>query len=74
MYWSEAHHRRPHFHAYYGGYMASLSLDGEVIIGSLPPRALARVRDWAALRTEQLEANWERARCREPLEPVDPLA
>jgi hypothetical protein len=74
MYWDEAHHGRPHFHARYAGEVAVFAFDGDVIAGLLPRRAQALVRDWAALRTEQLEANWERARRGEPLEAVDPPA
>jgi hypothetical protein len=39
MYWNEAHHARPHFHARYGGQAASIDLDGNVIAGFLPRRA-----------------------------------
>lgn len=74
MYWNEGHHARPHFHVQYAGYYASVAFDGEVIVGALPRRPLALVREWAAERSEQLAANWERARRREPLEPVQPLA
>jgi hypothetical protein len=74
MYWDERHHGRPHFHARYAGQAASIAFDGKVIAGSLPRRALVLVREWAALRGEQLAANWERARRAEPLELVDPLA
>jgi hypothetical protein len=74
MYWNETHHHRPHFHARCAGHMASVALDGEVISGSLPPRSLALVRKWAALRRRELEANWERARRKLPLEHVSPLA
>jgi hypothetical protein len=31
MYWDEGHHGRPHFHARFGEYRASLDLTGEVI-------------------------------------------
>ena len=41
MYWAEAHHARPHFHARYAGHAASIDLEGNVIAGSLPPRAHA---------------------------------
>jgi hypothetical protein len=74
MYWSEAHHGRPHFHARYAGHVASVALDGEVLAGALPRRVLVLVRRWAALRRDQLDANWERARHHVPLEPVEPLA
>jgi hypothetical protein len=73
MYWREAHHLIPHFHADYGGHEASIALDGTVLGGSLPPRALRLVRDWASKHEAELLANWERARARQPLEPIDPL-
>ncbi|MGH2798454.1 MAG: DUF4160 domain-containing protein [Solirubrobacterales bacterium] len=73
MYWNEAHHARPHFHARYAGQVASVDLDGEVIAGSLPRRALVLVLEWAQLHRDELEANWERARREESLEPVQPL-
>jgi Domain of unknown function (DUF4160) len=73
MYWNEAHHARPHFHARYGGQAASIDLDGNAIAGSLPRRALTLVAEWARLHRAELEANWERARREDELEPVDPL-
>jgi hypothetical protein len=73
MYWNEAHHARPHFHARYAGQAASVDLDGNVIAGSLPPRAQALVAEWARLRRAELEANWQRARSDQGLEPVEPL-
>lgn len=73
MYWNEGVHARPHFHARYGDEAASISLDGEVIAGSLPRRALALVAEWTALHRQELLANWECARREEPLEPIDPL-
>ena len=74
MYWDEAWHARPHIHARYAGETASVGLDGELIAGSLPPRALGLVREWVLLRRAELAANWARARRVEPLEPVDPIA
>jgi len=47
MHWNEAHHSRPHFHARYAGTAASVDLDGKVIAGSLPRRALGLVAEWA---------------------------
>ncbi len=40
---------------------------GEVLAGSLEPRALQFVREWAAVRRDEILANWERARRSEPL-------
>jgi hypothetical protein len=73
MYWNEGAHARPHFHARYQDEAASVDLAGEVIAGSLPPRALTLVAEWAVLHHDELLANWERARRNEPLEPIDPL-
>jgi Domain of unknown function (DUF4160) len=73
MYWNEAHHARPHFHARYGGQAASIDLDGNLMAGSLPRRALTLVAEWAHLHRLELEANWERARRDDELEPVEPL-
>lgn len=73
MYWNEGAHVRPHFHARYGGHVASIDFTGLLIAGSLPPRALALVAEWANLHREELLVNWEHARLEEPLEAVDPL-
>jgi hypothetical protein len=73
MYWNEGVHARPHFHARYAEHAASVDLDGQVIAGSLPSRALGLVTEWAAVHRDELAANWDRARREAPLEPVDPL-
>jgi hypothetical protein len=53
--------------------MAALGVDGELLAGSLPPRALRYVREWAELHREELAANWSRARAEQPLEEIAPL-
>jgi len=73
MYWNEGQHARPHFHARYVGQAASIDLDGAVIAGSLPRRALLLVTEWARLHRDELEANWERARQDRSLERIEPL-
>jgi hypothetical protein len=74
MYWRERDHPIPHFHAEYSGERASIAVDGKVLAGSLPPRALRLVEEWARLHEEELLANWERARGHESLERIEPLA
>ncbi|MBO0803897.1 MAG: DUF4160 domain-containing protein [Nocardiopsaceae bacterium] len=74
MYWNERDHPVAHFHAYHAGRRASISASGEVLAGSLEPRALRLVQEWALLRRDQITANWERARRNEPLSGIDPLA
>ena len=73
MFWNEGVHARPHFHAEYAGHEASIAIDGTVLGGSLPPRALGFVREWAKLHEAELHANWDRAREMRPLDPIDPL-
>jgi Domain of unknown function (DUF4160) len=73
MYWNEGAHARPHFHARYAGEVASVDFDGELIAGSLPNRARSLVVEWARLHRDELQANWERARREEPLQPIEPL-
>jgi hypothetical protein len=73
MYWNERDHPIAHFHAEYGGRSASVAIDGTVLGGSLPPRAVSLVRRWAHLHQDELLANWRRARLHESLAPIDPL-
>jgi hypothetical protein len=73
MYWDERDHPVAHFHAEYAGERASIAVDGRVLGGHLPPRALRMTRRWARLHEHELLANWRRARCGEPLRPIDPL-
>jgi hypothetical protein len=66
-------HAPPHFHARYGDEAAAVRIDGVVLAGSLPARALSLVRAWAAQHEAELTWNWERARRQEPLLPIAPL-
>jgi len=53
----------PHFHAAYGEFEATVSIEtGEVLEGRLPRRAARMVSEWAALHRAELLANWEIAR------------
>jgi hypothetical protein len=74
MLWNERDHPVAHFQVYHAGRRASVSADGDVLAGSLDPRALQFVREWAALRRSEILADWERARRNEPLLGIDPLA
>jgi hypothetical protein len=73
MYWNEGVHERPHFHARYGEHQASVDLDGQIIVGSLPANAHRLVREWAALHRAELASNWRRAAAGEPLDSIAPL-
>lgn len=46
MYWND--HNPPHFHAQYGDYEAIIGLNGVVMEGKIPRRALSIVLGWLA--------------------------
>lgn len=55
-------HPPPHFHAYYGGQVAMISIEtGEVIVGRLPPRVLRLVEQWRTAYIHELRETWRRA-------------
>jgi hypothetical protein len=66
-------HGVPHFHAAYGGHSISFEIESGVVHGSLPPRALRHVREWAALHRAALLKNWESARQKKRIDPIPPL-
>ena len=69
-----ADHGLPHFHARYGGDKAAISIAGlRILEGSLPPRALGLVMEWAAQHREQLMQDWEKARSGQPPDKIEPL-
>ncbi|MBI1853022.1 MAG: DUF4160 domain-containing protein [Planctomycetes bacterium] len=72
MYFDE--HRPPHFHAEYGEFAAQIAIgSGNVMNGKIPPRIFRLVTRWAGLHRSELLANWNRARSRAPLKPIEPL-
>jgi hypothetical protein len=67
-------HNPPHFHAVYAEHKCLVDINKlEVISGSLPPRVLGLVIEWAALHQQELLKNWERAVQQEPLLSIEPL-
>jgi hypothetical protein len=44
-----------------------------IIAGGLPPRAQRLVAEWGEAHESELREDWDRARRREPLRPIDPL-
>lgn len=72
MYFND--HAPPHFHARYGEFEATISLDTlDVIEGQLPGRGLSLVRERAMIHREELLEDWRL--CRENALPakIDPL-
>jgi hypothetical protein len=67
-------HEPPHFHASYGGTEAQVRIRPVGLLdGSLPPRVLALVVEWASLHEVELFENWRRLHADEPAIRIAPL-
>lgn len=67
-------HPPPHFHARYGSHRAIIEIESlSLIEGSMPPRALGLVTEWASLHRDELRQAWRLAEAREPLPSISPL-
>ncbi len=72
LYWRD--HGVAHFHAKYGEMRASISIEAlKLLEGSLPPRVMALVLEWAFLHRDELMENWQLALEGKPLRPIEPL-
>lgn len=68
-------HNPPHFHAYYGDDNVLVDIRTlAVFSGSLPPRALGLVMEWASIHRDELLGEWEKARMEKPLNKINPLS
>lgn len=55
-------HHRPHVHARYQDFKASIAIDdGTVLAGELPAKQLRFVQTWIDIHKEELIADWELA-------------
>jgi hypothetical protein len=72
MYYDD--HPPPHFHAIYGSQQAEFRIDPPGLLkGSLSPRALALVVEWAALHQAELLEAWNRREVGQPPGTIEPL-
>lgn len=59
MYFQQSEHNPPHIHAYYGEYVAAISIaDRRILDGSLPPKAFALVCEWICGNGDELMRMW----------------
>jgi hypothetical protein len=71
---SYADHSPPHFRARYGAHRAIVEIESSTLLsGSLSPRALGLVLEWAVKHRAELRDDWRLARQQEPLLPIPPL-
>ena len=67
-------HLPPHFHAEYAEFKGMIDIRALVMIqGSLPPRALGMVIEWALQHQPELLDLWERASKNQELYRIEPL-
>ena len=66
-------HSPPHFHARYQDQEVLVEIQSGLVTGTMSKRALRLVLEWMDLHQAELMQNWERARERKPLQPIDPL-
>jgi uncharacterized protein (DUF169 family) len=60
FYGDNRQHKTPHIHARCQGEQAVFSiLDGEIIVGKIPPGKVRMVQAWIEIHREDLMANWE---------------
>ena len=64
---------KPHVHVKYGDYQAVVSLDGELLAGSIPKRQFKILVGWLALREEDVYRAWYKAVKSEHFDKVEPL-
>ena len=64
----------PHFHVRYAGEKALFAIETLTLLrGTLSPRTLAMVTEWAALHRAELLEDWALAREEAELKPIAPL-
>ena len=68
MYYDD--HAPPHFHARYGSFEVTVEIEGGVVRGTFPLRALRHVLEWRELRLDELRAAWCNARHDVPPLPI----
>ena len=61
MFYHVKQHNVPHVHVAYGDHKAVLSIDGELLAGSLPKKQMRVVNGWLALHEEEICKAWNLA-------------
>lgn len=73
-FFDDERHNLPHIHVQYQEFKAVFSLmNGECIIGTLPPGKARMVQAWIEIHRDELLADWQLAVQGEPLFRIDPL-
>lgn len=60
MYFIQKEHNPPHIHAIYGEDVAAVDIQsGDILEGSLPPKAISMVTEWIGIHKDELMNIWE---------------
>ena len=60
MFFKPKEHEPSHIHALYGEYVGEFNiLTGDMLVGDLPPKAQAMVKEWLSLHAAELQNMWE---------------
>ncbi len=66
-------HNKPHVHVYYGEYEAAISIDGELLAGSLPQKQFKMITGWLAFHEEEAYKAWNQAVKGEHFDKIKPM-
>lgn len=66
-------HNKPHVHVYYGEYEASVGLDGELLVGSLPGKQYKILVGWLLYNEEEVYKAWNLAVQGEHFNKIKPM-
>jgi hypothetical protein len=66
-------HAPPHFHATYGEFEITMTIETGSMSGNFPAKAAALVQEWRQLHRAELLEAWDLARDGKPLTRIDPL-
>ena len=67
-------HAPPHFHVFYSGEEAQISIETlEIMHGTLSRRAYHLVVEWAMLHRDELRRAWAQAGAPTAIDSIDPL-
>ncbi len=68
-------HQQPHFHAAYGEYQASFTIDPPALLaGAMPRKQQHLILAWAELHQEELMENWRNAEQQRPMTKIEGLS
>lgn len=66
-------HNVPHIHAFYGEYEASISLNGDLLAGSMPAKQFKMIVGWLMLHEDETNSAWNKAVKGEHFDKIQPL-